>query len=65
MLMALDAPTLTSIVSDVGTITTALTAMFTALSTYWFVFLPITFTLFGFLFGKFKSILMFKKRRRR
>lgn len=56
---------LEAIMTNVGELTTGLTTMFTALSTYWFVFLPITFTVFGFLFGKFKSILMFKKSRRR
>lgn len=62
-MMALDT-TLGTIITDSGSLTTALTTMFTALSTYWFVFLPITFTVFGFIFGKFKSILMFKRGRR-
>lgn len=56
--------TLETIMSNVTALTTGLTSMFTALSTYWFVFLPITFTVFGFIFGKFKSILMFKRGRR-
>lgn len=56
---------LASIITDVGSLTTALNTMFTGLSTHWFVFLPITFTVFGFLFGKFKSILMYRKGRRR
>lgn len=55
---------LTSIITDVGSLTTALNSMFTSLSTHWFVFLPVTFTVFGFLFGKFKSILMYRKGRR-
>lgn len=57
------ATTLQTIITNVGALTTALNTMFTALSTHWFVYLPITFTLFGFLFGKFKSILMYRKRR--
>lgn len=57
------ATTLQTIITNVGSLTTALNTMFTALSTHWFVYLPITFTLFGFLFGKFKSILMYRKRR--
>lgn len=56
--------TLSTIITSVGSLTTATNTMFTTLSTHWFVFLPITFTLFGFLFGKFKSILMFRKGRR-
>lgn len=56
--------TLETIISNVADLTGALTAMFTSLSNYWFVFLPITFTVFGFIFGKFKSILMFKRGRR-
>lgn len=55
---------LASIMTAVGSITTALEDMFTTLSGHWFVFLPITFTVFGFLFGKFKSILMYRKGRR-
>lgn len=56
--------TLTTILTNVTSLTTALQTMFSALSGYWFVFLPITFTVFGFIFGKFKSILMFKRRSR-
>ena len=56
--------TLTTILSNVTSLTTALKSMFDALSVYWFVFLPITFTVFGFIFGKFKSILLFKRRGR-
>lgn len=63
-MMALDT-TLGTIITDAGSLTDALKTMFTALSAYWFVFLPITFTVFGFIFGKFKSILMFKRGRRR
>ncbi len=55
---------LASIITAVGSITDALESMFTSLSGHWFVFLPITFTVFGFLFGKFKSILMYRKSRR-
>lgn len=54
-----------TIITDVGSLTTALNTMFTSLSTHWFVFLPVTFTVFGFLFGKFKSILMYRKGKRR
>lgn len=57
--------TLDTIITNVASLTTALETMFTTLSTHWFVFLPITFTVFGFIFGKFKSILMFRKRKRR
>ena len=56
--------TLSTIITDVGSLTTAVETMFTTLSTHWFVFLPITFAVFGFLFGKFKSILMYRKGRR-
>lgn len=55
---------LASIMTAVGDITDALEDMFTTLSSHWFVYLPITFTVFGFLFGKFKSILMYRKGRR-
>lgn len=55
---------LSTIITDVGSLTTAVNTMFTSLSTHWFVFLPITFAVFGFLFGKFKSILMYRKGRR-
>lgn len=56
---------LTTIMENVTSLTTGLTTMFASLSQYWFVFLPVTFTVFGFLFGKFKSILMYKRGRRR
>lgn len=55
---------LSTIVSNVSTLTTALTSMFTALSTYWFMWLPITMTVFTFILGAFKSIMFFRKRRR-
>lgn len=56
--------TLATILENVTSLTNALKSMFTALSVYWFMFLPITFTVFGFIFGKFKSILLFKRRSR-
>lgn len=56
--------TFDQIMTNVTALTTGLTSMFSSLSTYWFVYLPITFTIFGFIFGKFKSILMFKRGRR-
>lgn len=56
--------TLATIMQNVGTLTSGLTTMFNALSGYWFVYLPITFTIFGFIFGKFKSILMFRRGRK-
>lgn len=56
--------TLTTIMENVGVLTSGLTDMFGALSGYWFVYLPITFTIFGFIFGKFKSILMFRRGRK-
>lgn len=56
--------TLSTIVGNVSTLTTAMTSMFSSLDSYWFMFLPLTFTLFGFILGKVKSILFFKRRRR-
>ena len=55
---------LSTIMTNVTSLVTGLTSMFASLADYWFVFLPITFTVFGFIFGKFKSLLMFRKRRR-
>lgn len=51
--------------NNVATLTAGLNTMFTSLSTHWFVFLPLMFVVFGFLFSKFKSILMYRKRHRR
>lgn len=56
--------TLATIMENVGVLTAGLTTMFEKLSVYWFVYLPITFTIFGFIFGKFKSILMFRRGRK-
>lgn len=57
--------TLATILTMVGDLTGGLNTMFTALSTHWFVFLPMGMTVFGFLFGAFKSLLFFRKRKRR
>lgn len=57
--------TLDTIASNISELLTALTSMLSTLCSYWFVFLPITFTVFGFLFGKFKSLLMYRKRSNR
>lgn len=57
--------TLATILTMVGDLTGGLGSMFTSLSTNWFVFLPMAMMVFGFLFGAFKSLLFFRKRRRR
>lgn len=57
--------TLATIMSNVTSLTSGVESMFSTFSEHWFVFLPITFTVFGFLFGKFKSIMMYRKGRRR
>lgn len=57
--------TLAEIMSNVQSLTTGVTTMFTAFSQYWFMFLPLSMTLFGFIFGAVKSLLFFKRRRRR
>lgn len=56
---------LDTIASNITELLTALTGMLSTFTAYWFVFLPITFTVFGFLFGKFKSLLMYRKRSNR
>lgn len=56
--------TLSTIIENVGSLTTAVTTMYTALSKYWFVFLPLSMTVFGFIFGSFKSLMMYRRRRR-
>lgn len=57
--------TLSTIMENVSTLTTGVTSMFTTFSQYWFVFLPLSMTLFGFIFGKMKSLLFFKRGKRR
>lgn len=57
--------TLATIMENVGSLTTGVTTMFSSLSQYWFVFLPLSMTLFSFIFGKMKSLLFFKKGKRR
>lgn len=56
--------TLSTIIENVGSLTTAVTTMYTALSNYWFVYLPLSMTVFGFIFAFFKSLLMYRRRRR-
>lgn len=59
------AVTLASIMENVSTLTSGVTSMFTAFSQYWFVFLPLSMTLFAFIFGKMKSLLFFRRGKRR
>ena len=58
---------LETIAGYVGTLIDIVGSMFTnfATSTYWWMFLPITFAVFAFALGKVKSLLLFRKRRRR
>lgn len=57
--------TLAEIMTNVQSLTTGVTTMFTAFSSYWFMFLPLTMTVFAFIFGSVKSLLFFKRRKRR
>lgn len=62
----MDASTsLQTIVSNVSALTSAGETMFTTFSAHWFVWMPLTFVVFRFLFGIFKSLLMYRGRRRR
>lgn len=59
--------TLETIVGYVGSLIAVVQDMFSAFatSTFWWMFLPITFAIFAFALGKVKSLLLFRKRRRR
>lgn len=57
--------TLSTIMENVTTLTTGVSSMLSAFSSYWFIYLPLTITVFGFIFGTVKSLLFFKRRRRK
>lgn len=57
--------TMETILGLVTNLTEASTSMLTSYGSYWFVFLPIAFVVFRFLFKVFKSLLMYRGSRRR
>lgn len=57
--------TLANIIENVTTITAAIGTMFTNLGSIWVVWLPVTFVVFGKIYGYFRSLLMFRGGKRK